>query len=188
MSRVYRVRISDTLEQVVHVADGVTTKIDLIPILPKEQMSNLLAQELLKKGFKQSETSLSRLSNKGVNVSLDMETGEVKVSISHNVNVQESASADFNEDTDRVSESDANRRAREQIQAQLQQKVEKRKQELQQQTTSTLEKELKELRQEMDEVINSVTSAALKIRASQLGDIEDIKDDNEGNITIKVRV
>lgn len=52
-----------------------------------------------------------------------------------------------------------------------------------------LEGKLRDLRAELDSIANRVTAEALKVRASQLGEIREITEDPEtGSLTIKVRV
>ncbi|MGZ3478136.1 MAG: hypothetical protein ACXVCJ_26805, partial [Polyangiales bacterium] len=46
MSRAYRIRVSESIERIVHVEDGVATSLEILPILPKERMQELLAKEL----------------------------------------------------------------------------------------------------------------------------------------------
>ena len=54
--------------------------------------------------------------------------------------------------------------------------------------TAQLESKLKDLKDELDGVVNRVTANALKKRASELGTVEEIHEDGSGNMTIKVRV
>jgi hypothetical protein len=51
MSRAYRVTVSGSVERVVHVEDGVCASLELLPILAKERMSEILGAELARRGF-----------------------------------------------------------------------------------------------------------------------------------------
>ena len=51
MSRAYQIRVSESRVDTVHVEDGVCAPLELLDILPKEQMAELLATELEKQGF-----------------------------------------------------------------------------------------------------------------------------------------
>jgi hypothetical protein len=47
---------------------------------------------------------------------------------------------------------------------------------------------LRDLKDELDGVVNRVTAAALKQRAAELGQVEEIHEEPNGGLTIKVRV
>ena len=47
---------------------------------------------------------------------------------------------------------------------------------------------MRDLREELDQAVNQVTAAALKERASQIGQIEEIHEEENGSMTIKVRL
>ena len=48
MSRAYRVSVSESLSKEVRVEDGLCSRLELLPILPKERLGELLAKELEK--------------------------------------------------------------------------------------------------------------------------------------------
>ena len=54
--------------------------------------------------------------------------------------------------------------------------------------TQQLEGTLRDLKGELDTVVNRVTATALKTRAGELGQIEEVHEDANGGLTIKVRV
>ena len=51
MSRAYRIRVSETVRRVLRATDHVSTQLELLEILPREQMADLLADELERHGF-----------------------------------------------------------------------------------------------------------------------------------------
>jgi hypothetical protein len=60
---------------------------------------------------------------------------------------------------------------------------------MQEAATKQLEGRLRDLRGEMDQVVSRVTIDALKERAAQLGEIEELHEDAQtGELTIKVKV
>src|SRR5262245_53644843 len=67
MSRAYRIAVRESIKRVVRARDHVSTDLEILGILAKEQMAELLAQELKKQGFKQKGKNLVR-SKDGVSV------------------------------------------------------------------------------------------------------------------------
>ena len=51
MSRAYRIRVRESLRKVVRAADHVSTQVELLNILPPDQIAALLAAELERRGF-----------------------------------------------------------------------------------------------------------------------------------------
>ena len=54
--------------------------------------------------------------------------------------------------------------------------------------TAKLEGQLRDLREELDGAVNRVTAEALKQRARELGEVQEIHEEPNGSLTIKVRV
>ena len=52
MSRAYRIKVKESLKRDVKAEDSIRTEIELIEVLPAEQMGELLARELEGRGFK----------------------------------------------------------------------------------------------------------------------------------------
>src|SRR5262249_24015753 len=78
MSRAYRIAVKESIKRVVRARDHVSTSLEILGILPKEQMAELLGAELGKRGFKQKGKQMVR-QQKGVTVAVDTETGTVTV-------------------------------------------------------------------------------------------------------------
>ena len=51
MSRAYRLRVRETLRRVIRASDHVSSQLELLEILPAEQMAELLAKELVGQGY-----------------------------------------------------------------------------------------------------------------------------------------
>src|SRR5437764_996515 len=78
MSRAYRIRVRESLKRVVRAGDQVATQLELLAILPAEEMGALLREELLGRGFQPKGQQLVRAQD-GVTVTVDPETGAVSV-------------------------------------------------------------------------------------------------------------
>src|SRR5260370_37419668 len=87
MSRAYRISVSESQNRIVRAEDRVSTHLELIEVLPCDQMSALLAEELKKQGFEEKDGKLVR-KDKEVNVTVDTQTGEVTVSAEATQKVQ----------------------------------------------------------------------------------------------------
>src|SRR5258708_4715760 len=87
MSRAYRISVSESQNRVVRAGDSVSTHLELIEVLPCDQMSALLAEELEKQGFKEKDGKLVR-KDKEVHITVDPDTGEVSVSSEASQKVQ----------------------------------------------------------------------------------------------------
>ncbi len=74
------------------------------------------------------------------------------------------------------------------LKQELEKEADSEQDKLREEVTEQLKKKLQDLQLEMDKVINKTTAAALKEKAAQLGEIEEISEDDSGSLTIKVRV
>jgi FtsH ternary system domain X5 len=185
-SRPYRLTVRETLQKVLVAEDSVQTKLDLPPILPPGQTSEILAKVLKERGFTEQGASLVRESG-GVKTEIQPGTGEVKVS------AQGSEEVDLSDEGDLPACSPCAERAKETLRVGLREKLtreaDSRKRGLQTQVTDRLEGALGELGCELERVANQVTSSALKRKAALLGQIKQITQDPEsGAMTIVVEV
>ncbi len=189
MSRAYRIKVRESLRRVLRAHDRVSTQLELLEVLPPEQMAQLLAEELKGRGFEEKGGSLVRKQN-GVTVSVDPKSGTVTVES------EESHEAALEGEKDGRAYDDLGPSARnvqKQLCAQLRQDLEKQAQQkaadLQSQVTDHLERELGDLRRELDQAANRVTGEALKQKAAQLGQIKEMTEDPQtGSLTIVVEV
>ena len=76
MSRSYRIAVKESVSKVVRAEDRVSTQLEIIEVLPPEQMAALLEQELGQHGFDKVGPSMVR-HQKGVTISVDAQTGTV---------------------------------------------------------------------------------------------------------------
>jgi hypothetical protein len=78
MSRAYRINVKESLERDLSASDEVCSDLEILQILPPEQMADLLRGELKGRGFEEENDKLVRV-DKGVTVTVDPNTGEVSV-------------------------------------------------------------------------------------------------------------
>jgi len=187
VSRAYRITVKGSVSRVVHVEDGVCTTLELLPILPKEQQAEILAQELVRRGFVRDGAIARRAEDDGIVVEVDVSTGTVSVTAEATRKIRVER-----EKTTNVIEEQLERRRKEEqalVDRQVEQEAaaaEKREREA---VTKKLEERLGDLRRELDAVVAKVTAEALKEKAKRLGEIQELHEDAEtGELTIKVRL
>jgi hypothetical protein len=188
MSRAYRIKVAETLQRVLRAKDGVSTQLEILEILPPEQMEKLLAEELVGRGYEPDGDVLKKTLEGGIRVIVDPKTGTVTVQAEDCAEVQLQG-----EKEGRVWDETSRRRAEqglhEQLRDELAKRADEQEAELQNEVTQRLEKVLGELRRELDEAVNKVTGEALKIKAGQIGQIKEISEDPQsGSMTIVVEV
>lgn len=187
MSRAYRVAVNEQLRRHIQVEDGVSSKLEVLPILPSERMGELLGAELSERGFERAGDKAIRKEQGGVEVAVDLRTGQldVRATSGKEVRLEVERAAVIDETLKELKEAELRAAAR----ADLQQGADAARAALSREVTLALEARLKDLRGELDEVVNKVTASALKERAAQLGTIEEIHEDAAtGALTIKVKV
>jgi hypothetical protein len=189
MSRSYRVSVRECVNKVIKAEDRVSTELEILEILPPEQMAGLLADELEKGGYRR-EGNLLVKEEDGVVVSIDTEKGTVTISAeaSETAKVegerQGRAYDDIGPHASQVREG-----LRQEVKRDLEKKVEEKAGALQSKVTDKLEAQLGDLRQELDKVVNKVTAEALKRKAASLGQIKEMTEDPQsGSLTIVVEV
>lgn len=187
MSRAYRISVSESVLRHVRVEDGLCAGLELIEVLPRERMAALLAAELEGIGFERRGDRLVRVDPDGVEVEIDpvAATVTVRVAAEREVELERTGTGlAARPDDDR-----ARQQLRERVRRELEAEVDERRDKLQREVSERLERKLRDLRQELDRVTSRVTSAALKERAAQLGEIEELSEDPEtGDLTIRVRL
>lgn len=189
MSRIVRISVSESIERVVHIDDGVATKIELLPILPPERMREHLAAELAADGLEVKDGIAAQdLPAEGggtIQVRVVLETGEVTVRVSHEQEIKLKKTVDGQVDEDygkagRDGLREAAKRA-------LEKDAKDAEAKLQQQGTETLEGALRDLRPKIDGVVHRATSRALKEKAAQMGEVQETSEDGD-SLVIKVKV
>ena len=194
MSRAYRISVSESIERIVHVEDGVCSTLELLPVLPAERMSEILAAELARRGFRREVRAdgaegvvLVREEDGGILVEVDPATGKVtaRVTAQADVHVSDTRSmavAQARQEADRA-------RLAERVRGDLEKRVASAEEDLRREASARLERKLRDLAQELDQAVSRVTASALKEKAAQLGEIEELAEDpNTGAVTIKVKL
>jgi hypothetical protein len=189
MSRAYRVAVRESVNRVIRAEDRVSTQLEILEVLPPEQMGALLSDELEKRGFKKEGNVLVRR-EEGITITVDPAKGEVTVSAeaAEQTAVEGSREGRAYDDVGPHAKQ-VRENLRQELQRDLEKKLTEKTAVLQGKVTDQLEKELGDLRQELDEVVNRVTAEALKRKAAQMGQIKEITEDPQaGSLTIVVEV
>jgi hypothetical protein len=189
MSRAYRIRVRESMDRTVRAEDSVCTQLEILEVLPADQMADLLARELEGRGFERQGDLLVRKQN-GVVVTVDPRTGEVTAAAEGSESVKLEAETEGRSyDTAGPHAKEVRERLRRDLQRDLEKKAAEKTQALQGQVTDRLEGELRDLRQELDGAVNRATAEALKLKAAQLGQIKELTEDPQsGSLTIVVEV
>jgi hypothetical protein len=190
MSRAYRIRVSESLQKELQAGDSVRRDIELLPILPCDEMTALLIDELIAHGFHRDGAQLVRISN-DMTIRIDPAQGAATVDATLKIDLDLTARGvgyadeDAGEQGRRASEEHLRRR----VQADLARQAAERAEELTCRATERLEAEIKGISAELDQVVNRVTIAALKRKAAQLGTIKELTEDPQtGSMTIVLEV
>lgn len=181
MSRAYRIRVSETETKVVHVDDGIELQLELLDVLPRERLSALLRRELVAEGFSEREDGSFQKEVEGIQVVVDASTGTVTIRRDESHEVEGSASAVVLS----TEAAEGQRIASDAVATQIEQETQR----LQDELTESLEQHLPAIRKMLDRLSTRVVAEALKERAAELGEIEEISEDPDtGSLTIRVKV
>jgi hypothetical protein len=187
MSRVYRIRISETVTRTVHVKDGIERPIDLLGILPSDEMNELLRQQLETDGFNRQDNGSMVKDQNGVIIEID--PGERKIQASVAQSQKLSATVKQSQQSWGESRKEAKEMALSTAKAEANDQIQLEEKRLQEQVTEQLTDALGEIQRQIDQAINRATGEALKRRAAQLGEIEEINEDPEtGSLQIRVKL
>jgi FtsH ternary system domain X5 len=189
MSRSYRISVRESVHRVIKAEDRVSTQLEVLEVLPPEQMAGLLADELVRRGFERDGNHLVRRQD-GVTVSVDPHSGTVTVVAECAEEAKVEGRKEGRSWDDVGPHAKQVREAlRKELQKDLEKQVEDRAGKRQSKVTDQLEGQLSDLRRELDEVVNRVTAEALKRKAAQLGQIKEMTEDPQsGSLTIVVEV
>ncbi|OWK38081.1 hypothetical protein FRUB_07201 [Fimbriiglobus ruber] len=182
--------MKETLDRELKGADEICTHLELLEVLPPEQMAELLKGELKGRGFEENADGVMTRKDGALTVTVDPCNGEVSVKseVQENITLEAKREATGYDDIG-PSSTGVRERVREQLKQDLEKKAEKETERLQTEATKALEQHLEELQPELSQVVNKVTRDALKQKAAQLGTITEIAEDAEtGSLTIKVEV
>jgi hypothetical protein len=190
MSRAYRIRVRESLKKVLRASDHVRTELELLEILPPEQMGQLLTEELERRGFHKQGKKLTR-HDEGVVIEIEPETGTVtvKAEAEERVDLEGSREVIADAEQGRSLAQQTRKAAQQEVRKDLEKKASDQEAQLQQKITERLAGRLQDLRQELDQAVNRVTAEALKRKAAQIGQIKEMTEDPQsGSLTIVVEV
>lgn len=190
MSLAYRITVKESATRRLTAEDEICSRLELLEILPPEDMANLLREELKNRGFEEQPDGTLLRHGETVSVRINPQSGEVTVSAAIEKTVSQQAER-ITTGFDDVGPTP--RKLRQQIQKELQADLEKKfeqeQQHLQSQAAQVLEQHLHELQPEISEIVNKVTREALKQKAHQMGTVKEISEDPQsGSLTITVEV
>ena len=186
MSRAYRIAVKESVTRTVRVEDGVSAALELLPILATERMGTLLGEELERRGFVRDGDTCRRTESDGVEIEIHLPTARLTARIVGEETVEKTLTRERRIDQNKQASEE--KKLRTEVQAQLEEQIEKRRKELSDALAAKLERKLADLKKELDQVTTRTTATALKERASQLGQIEEIREEADGSMTIKVRL
>ncbi len=186
MSRAYRIQVAESIVRTVHVEDGVCAGLELLPILARERMGELLAAELEKQGFRRDGDKAVRVDEDGVEITVELSTATVTVKLRAEEEVKKEITRTAVVAEER--KEGAEDRLRDSVRKELSDEVDEHRAKLREKITAQLERKVVDLKWELDRAVNRTTAEALKERASQLGTIEQITEDEGGGMTIKVKL
>lgn len=189
MSRRYRIRVRETLRRVVKARDQVSTQLELLEVLPADQMAELLARELEGRGFERHDDVLVRKQG-DVEVEVDLESGAVTVRAASEREVKiEGEGESYAYGDMGPGARQTKKQLREELRESLEKDAEKQADKLQSEVTDLLEGQLGDITAELDQAVNRATAEALKRKAAQMGRIKQMADDPEsGSLTIVVEL
>jgi hypothetical protein len=192
MSRAYRVRVRESVRHTVRAEDHVSTTLELLEILPREEMADLLRQELTGRGFREEGKGKALVRRgDGLTIEVDPTTGSVTARAELAEEVEHHGEREGYADTDwgTSGREKAEAALRERLREELEAKAGRGAERVQKKATDLLEAALADLRGELDQVVNRVTAEALKRKAARLGRIKEMTEDPEaGSLTIVLEV
>jgi hypothetical protein len=189
MSRAYRITVKESLRKDLTASDEVCSDLEILEVLPADQMAELLRGELKERGFQEEGDKLIRRDGE-VTVTVDPSSGEVSVKSERADSVDlEAQRDDWGYDDVGPGEEQIRRRAAEQLRQDLERRAGQQQARLQTEATEKLEGVLDDVRKELGQAVNRITAEALKRKAASLGQIKEMTEDPEsGSLTITVEV
>lgn len=189
MSRAYRIRVRESLRRILRASDRVRTQLELLAVVPAEETAALLAAELEHSGF-ESVDGVYVLSVDSIQVQVDPLNGTVVVMAEGAQTFEREKSGEVWTEANRVElQTAAHEELASQVRSQLESEAEAEKSKLQREVTDRLEQALRDIRPQLDRIVNRVTVEALKRKAAALGRVKSIAEDADGgSLTIVLEV
>jgi hypothetical protein len=190
MSRAYRIRVKESVTRDLTASDEVCADLEILEILPGDQMADLLKKELEARGFEEGEDGKMVRTRDGVTVTVDPKAGEVTVRAEKSEHVElETEKEGWGYDDVGPRQNQVRKQLSEQAKADLERRADRQQERLQGEATERLEQVMGEVRKELSDAVNGVTREALKQKAASMGQIKEMTEDPEaGSLTIKVEV
>jgi hypothetical protein len=190
MSRAYRITVKESETRHLKAGDEISTQLELLEILPPEDMATLLREELKNRGFVERDDGTLARQDGSVTVVVDPCSGEVTVKAETEETINQEARREATGFNDIGPGQDNLRdRVKDQLKHDLEKKFDQEQSRLQTKATEELEKHLNEIQPEISQIVNQVTRDALKQKAQQMGTVKEISEDAEsGSLTIKLEV
>jgi hypothetical protein len=196
MSYCYTISLSETVTRTVRVSDGIDTRLEIPPILGPEATAGLLADELAARGFSRDGEQMHIQLNDTTRVSIDL--SDATVTIRAERHSAESITASVNASVARNEKDQAlpgqrikqlKDKHRKPLKQELDRADKQRHETRTRELADELEQQLPAIEALLDALSQAVASQALKIRAAELGEIQEISEDPEtGELVIKVKV
>jgi hypothetical protein len=189
MSRAYRIEVSESVRRVIRASDHVSTRLEILEILPPEDMAALLKKELEQHGFTPEGDRMVREEGEA-KIVVEPSTGTVTVQSETDQQVSlKRTESGFSYTQEAAETKKAKDALRQQVRKNLDKEVDARQARLQKELTDKLEAQLGDVRKELDQIANKVTAEALKVKAKQMGQVKEITEDPQsGSLTIVVEV
>jgi hypothetical protein len=190
MSRAYRITVKESSTRELKGGDEICTTLEVLEILPPEQMAELLKRELRQRGYAEQPDGTFTKDDGPITVTVNPKTCEVSVKSQVKEEVTLDAKREtFGYDDVGPGAKEIRERVKQELQIDLDKRAEQERQRLQAEATNELEKKLCDLQPELSEVVNKITREALKQKAAQLGTVKEMAEDAEsGSLTIKIEV
>lgn len=190
MSRAYRITVKESETRNLKAGDEICTDLEILEILPPEDMATLLREELKKRGFEEQDDGTLARRDGELTVKVDPCSGEVTVKAETQQTVNQEVKREATGFNDvGPNEKSLREKVKEQLKQDLDKKFDQEQSKLQDKATQALEKHLQDIQPEISEVVNQVTRDALKQKAQQMGTVKEVSEDAEsGSLTIKVEV
>ena len=178
--------MAETERRFIVVDDRVCTDIELLPILEPGRLREILAGELVERGF-EVDDGVAKRRDGDIELEVDLATARLSARLEREEEVERVASKTVRGTVRELApEDDAKVRA--ELKEQVREELDADEARLQREVTAKLEAKLADVQAEVDQVVNRVAGVALKEKASQLGEIVELLEDESGSITIKVKV
>jgi hypothetical protein len=177
------------LNRTIKAEDSVCADLELLEILPPEQMAALLKEELKGRGFREKDGQMTRADG-NLTTTIDPAEGTVTVESKSEKDVKlEGEREGLGYEDFGPGEKSVRKQLSRQLQDDLFREAERQQDKLQEAATKRLEGHLADLKKELNGAINRVTAEALKQKAAQIGQIKEVIEDlQSGSLTIKVEV